>query len=62
MCYNKKKTEWNETLHGGWNRLANINNDRDIFNKIKQALNFKKKNLKSFFGNGQSANNTRLFN
>ena len=39
-----------------WNRLANINNDRDIFNKIKQALNFKKKKSPNrFFGNGQSA-------
>jgi UDP-GlcNAc3NAcA epimerase len=52
----RKKTEWNETLQGGWNRLANINNHLDILNKIKQAVNFKKKKSPNpFFGNGQSA-------
>ena len=52
----RKKTEWSETLHGGWNRLANINNELDILNKIKQALNFKKKKSPNlFFGNGKSA-------
>ena len=53
----REKTEWDETLINGWNRLAKIYNIEDMIKKIDQAINFDvKKQKNNFFGNGKAAN------
>ena len=53
----REKTEWDETLINGWNRLAKIYNTEDMIKKIDQAINFDvKKQKNNFFGNSKAAN------
>ena len=52
----REKTEWEETLNNGWNRLAKIYNSKDMETKIYEAINFNVKSKKGkYYGNGRAA-------